>query len=155
MGKLQKYKDHFILLAEAGFIAVNQADEDAATKLFKASELLDPHNALPKLGMGYMHLCKLELKQAAKIFEAILEKDPSQDMARTLLGLSLSLNPQEVIKGEKVLEESCKNIKDPTVKNLAKTALDFVHKFVKKAPSPVQGQPQTTTHKKNWLRATI
>ena len=29
MADLQKFKDHFILLCEAGFIAVNQADEDA------------------------------------------------------------------------------------------------------------------------------
>src|SRR5437868_5934924 len=104
MSNLHKYKDHFIVLAEAGFIAVNQADEDAAVKLFKASELLSPGNSLPRLGMGYMHMCKLELKQAAKIFEEILEKDPSQDMARTLLGLTLSLNPQEVVRREKVLE---------------------------------------------------
>lgn len=144
MKHLQKYKDHFIVLAEAGFIAVNQADEDAAVKLFKAAELLDPKNVLPKLGMGYMHLCKLELKQAAKIFTEILEKDPSQEMARTLLGLSLSLNPQEVEKGEQVLEESRHTAKDPMIKDLSKNALDFVHKFVKKAPSPVEGQP----HKK-------
>lgn len=140
MGQLQKYKDHFILLAEAGFIAINQADEDAAIKLFKASEILDPQNILPKIGMGYMHLCKLELKQAAKIFEEILAKDPYNEMAKTFLGLSLSLNPTEVAKGEKVLEESIKMCHDPMIKDLAKNALDFVEKFVKKAPSPVQGQ---------------
>lgn len=148
MGKLQQYKDHFILLAEAGFIAINQADEDAATKLFKASMLLDPKNNLPKLGMGYMHLCKLELKQAAKVFEGILQEEPSNEMAKTFLGLTLSLNPQEIIKGEKVLEESCKQAQDPIVKDLAKSALDFVEKFVKKAPSPVQGQPKTNAQKK-------
>lgn len=140
MGQLQKYKDHFILLAEAGFIAINQADEDAAVKLFKASELLDPQNVLPKVGMGYMHLCKLELKQAAKIFEEILAKHPDNEMAKTFLGLSLSLNPAEIVRGEKVLEESAQKCKDPAVKDLAKSALDFVEKFVKKAPSPAQGQ---------------
>ncbi len=98
--------------------------------------------------MGYLHLCKLELKQAAKIFEDILEKDPSHEMARTFLGLSLSLNPQEVVKGEKILEESCEMIKDPMIKTVAKSALDFVHKFVKKAPTPVQGQPATKSKKK-------
>ena len=147
MGQLQQYKDHFILLAEAGFIAINQADEDAAIKLFKASELLDPNNVIPKIGVGYMHLCKLELKQAAKTFEDILAKDANNEMAKTFLGLSLSLNPAECEKGEKVLTDSVKSAKDPMVKNLAKSSLEFVEKFVKKSPSPVQGQTHTKKEK--------
>lgn len=138
MGHLQKFKQHYIVLVEAGFIAVNQADEDSATKLFKAAELLDPANLLPKIGMGYIHLCKLELKQAVKVFEQILEKDPKNEMAKTFLGLSLSLNPSDTAKGEKVLEESAKSAQDPMIKNLAATALDFVERFVKKAPTPSQ-----------------
>ena len=50
---LAKYKEHFIVMVEAGFIAVNQADEDSAMKLFKAATLLDPKNLLPRVGMGY------------------------------------------------------------------------------------------------------
>ena len=53
---IKKYLDDFILLVEAGFIAVNQADEDAATKLFHAAELLRPENVLSKIGFGYLHL---------------------------------------------------------------------------------------------------
>ena len=134
---LQQYKEDFILLVESGFIAVNQFDEDAAAKLFRAAELLDPSNSLPQLGMGYIHLCKLELKQASSIFSSLLLKDPQNDMAKALLGLSLSLNPAEVAKGEKTLEEA-HHSKDPMVKNLAKNALEFVNKFVKKTPSPAQ-----------------
>ena len=150
MGQLQKYKtkDQFLLLAEAGFIAINQADEDAAIKLFKASELLDPDNVLPKIGMGYMHLCKLELKQAAKAFEEILAKDPHNEMARAFLGLSLSLNPSELTKGEKVLEEAAQKAKDPMIKNLATSSLEFVEKFVKKAPSPAAGPTHSLKKKK-------
>lgn len=135
---LQKFKDHFILMAEAGFIAINQSDEDAAVKLFTAAELLDPSNPLPRLGMGYLNLCQLKLKQAATIFEEILAKDPSNEMAKTLLGLTLSLNPTELAKGEKTLEESIRNNQDPMIKTLAKSALDFVEKFIKKSPSPVE-----------------
>lgn len=135
---LQKFKDDFILLAEAGYIAINQSDEDAAIKLFAAAELLDPNNPLPRLGMGYLYLCQLKLKQAATIFEEILAKEPSNEMAKTLLGLTLSLNPTELAKGEKTLEESIQKNQDPLVKNLAKTALDFVEKFIKKAPSPIE-----------------
>ncbi|MDR2539452.1 MAG: hypothetical protein LBC45_02400 [Chlamydiales bacterium] len=135
---LQKFKDQFILMAEAGFIAINQSDEDAAIKLFAAAELLDPHNPLPRLGMGYLNLCQLKLKQAAVIFEEILAKEPSNEMAKTLLGLTLSLNPTELAKGEKTLEESIQKNQDPMVKSLAKAALDFVEKFVKKIPSPAE-----------------
>ena len=137
---LNKYKDHFIVMVEAGFIAVNLADEDSALKLFKAAALLDKENLLPKVGMGYLHLCKLELKQACKIFNEILEVDPNNDMAKTFLGLSMSLNPAEVAKGEKILEESASKSRDPMVKTLATSAIEFVEKFVKKTPTPAQGE---------------
>ena len=135
MGQLQQFKDHYILLAEAGFIAINQADEDSAIKLFKASALLDPQNFLPKIGMGYMHLCKLELKQAAKIFEGILEKEPHNDMAKAFMGLCLSMMPNSVDKGEKILEQTLKS-KDPEIKKMAGSAIEFVDKFIKKTPGP-------------------
>jgi len=137
---LNKYKDHFIYMVEAGFIAVNQADEDCATKLFKAASLLEPKKNLPKVGMGYLYLCKLQLKLACKAFEEILQEDPNNEMAKTFLGLSMSLNPADVKQGEKILEESAKNSHDPMVKDLAKNALEFVEKFVNKAPTPLQSQ---------------
>lgn len=143
----QKYQDHFITMAEAGFIAVNQADEDSAVKLFKAAAMLRPEELLPKVGFGYLHLCKLELKRAAEIFSEILEKNPSNEMAKTFLGLCYALNPSEVSKGEVLLTESTKEAKDPTIKTLAVSALDFVEKFVKKAPSPVQAPLQENAKK--------
>lgn len=149
MSSLQKYKEHFILLAEAGFIAVNQGDEDAAVKLFKAAEVLDPNNLLPLIGMGYIHFCKLELKQAVLIFDQILAKEPGNEMAKTFRGLALALNPTELVKGEKALEEASKTSHDPNVKNLAKSALDFVEKFVKKAPTPTQAAAHTQKKKKD------
>ncbi len=133
----QNYQADFIILTEAGFIAVNQSDEDSAIKLFKTAALLSPLHTLPKVGFGYIHLCKLELKQAAKVFTEVLELEPDNEMAKTFLGLSLSLNPTEISKGEKILEESCK-AKDPMIKELADSALKFVAKFVKKAPTPVE-----------------
>jgi tetratricopeptide (TPR) repeat protein len=147
MGQLDSYKSNFLLMGEAGFIAINQGDEDAAIKLFKAAELLNPASILPKTGFGYMHLCKLELKQAAKCFEELLAIDPNNEMARAFLGLTLSLNPTECAKGEKVLTESLSTAKDPLVKGLAKSSLEFVEKFVKKSPSPAQGQTHTKKDK--------
>ncbi len=133
--QLKKYKEDFILLAEAGFIAVNQADEDAATKLFRAAELLDADNILPKLGFGYLHLHKMELKQAVKCFEDVLEIDPKNDMAKAFMGLCLSMQPNSVAKGEKILEQTLKS-KDPMVKEMAGTAIDFVDKYIKRPSGP-------------------
>lgn len=132
---IQKYKEDFILLSEAGFIAVNQADEDAALKLFRAAELLNPSNVLPKVGFGYLHLHKLELKQSVKAFEEVLEKEPHNEMAKAFLGLSMSMMPTSIDKGEKILEQTLKS-KDPMIKRLAGTAIDFVERFVKKKPGP-------------------
>lgn len=147
MEQFTSTKEDFILLAEAGFIAINQADEDAAMKLFHAAEILKPDNSLPKIGMGYLHFLKLELKQAGKIFEDILSREPDNEMANALLGLSLALNPADTIKGEKMLEETAKSAKDPTVKTMALTAVDFVEKFIKK-PSALTQQPTKEKKKK-------
>lgn len=131
----KKYKEDFILMLESGFIAVNQADEDSALKLFRAAELLNPENTMPKVGFGYLHLHKLELNQAVRYFEEVLEKEPKNEMAKALLGICMGLSPNLVTKGEKILEETTKS-KDPMIKNLANTAIDFVEKFVKVAPGP-------------------
>ena len=140
MANLQNYKEDFILLCEAGFVAVNQFDEDAALKLFKASQILSPENTLPLIGIGYLHLCKLELKQACDAFKKVLEKEPHNDMAKAFLGIAHSLNPNETMKGEKILEETVHSTHDQQIKTLANTAIDFVEKFVKKSPTPVQAQ---------------
>jgi tetratricopeptide (TPR) repeat protein len=142
MATLQKYKDDFVLLLESGFIAASQTDEDAATKLFRAAQILLPENVMPKVGFGYIHLLKLELSQACKKFEEVLKADPHNEMARAMLGLSTSLTVKEADKGEKILKEALKNSNDPSVKNMASTAIDFVEKYVKKQPTPVQGQTQ-------------
>lgn len=139
MSELNKYKDDFFLLVEAGFIAVNQTDEDAAKKLFKAAEILNEENVLPQIGIGYLHLHKLELKQAVDIFEKVLKQQPHNDMAKAFLGLCLSMMPNQVTKGEKMLHEAHKT-HDKDVKKLADTALDFVERFVKKEPTPVEGK---------------
>lgn len=142
MVQLQKYKDDFFLLLESGYVAAGQTDEDAALKLFRAAELLQPDNPLSKVGYGYIHLLKLELSQAVKRFEEVLKADPNNHMARAMLGLSTALTVKEADKGEKILEEAMKKTDDPTVKNMASTAIEFIEKFVKKQPTPVQPQPK-------------
>jgi hypothetical protein len=140
MSAIQDFQDQYILLCEAGFIAVNQFDEDAALKLFKAAQLLSPGNILPEIGIGYLHLCKLELRQACDAFDKVLSKDPQHEMAKTFLGIALSFIPKELGNGEKLLEEMAQNAREPQVKTTAITALEFVEKFIKKTPTPVQPQ---------------
>ncbi len=144
---LAKYKNDFILLTETGFMAANQADEDAAVKLFKASLALNPHNTLPKIGFGYIHLLKLELKQAEKSFQEVLTEEPHNQMARALLGLSLAFTTKEVVRGEKLLEEALQKTDDPSVKSMAATAIEFIEKYIKKSPTPVQGQTSSAEKK--------
>lgn len=132
-------EEDFILFIEAGFIAVNHADEDTASKLFKAAELLNPTNHLAKLGMGYLYLHMMDLKRACKSFEEALEADPKNEMARAMLGISMSLDPNMTDKAEKILEQT-HHSHDTMIQQLSESALNFVNKFIKKAPSPVQGQ---------------
>ncbi len=139
MAKIEKYKDDFILLLVSGFIAVNQADEDSAVKLFNAAEKLNPKSTLPLIGMGYLHLHKLELTKCIKAFEDVLKKEPHNEMAKTFLGIAMTMTPNRVSEGEKLLADSGKS-HDKQIKKLSDTALDFVDRFVKKSPTPVEGQ---------------
>ena len=136
MEDLKKYEEDFFLFLEAGFIAINHADEDSAVKLLKTCELLQPENPLIKIGFGYLHLHKLELKQACEYFEEVLRIDPGNEMATTFLGIALSLTPDKVSKGEQILEKSARDSSDSQVKKVANTTLDFVEQFVKKTPGP-------------------
>lgn len=137
MTSLEKYQKDHLLFLEAGFIAINQADEGRATKLLKAAQLTNPKNSLVQIGFGYLHLHKLELKQAIALFEEVLKKEPNNEMAKTFLGIALSWTPTDTTKGEKLLAETQKS-KDKSIKTLSSTALDFVDNFIKKEPSPVE-----------------
>jgi tetratricopeptide (TPR) repeat protein len=141
MKHIADFKKHFALLLEAGFVAVNQADEDAALKLFKAASLLDPTSTLPEVGVGYLHLHKLEVKQACKAFENVLKKDPKNDMARAFLGLAMTFTADRVEEGEKILKETHKASGDPQIRTLTESSLKFVEKFVKKSGNKGKSLP--------------
>ena len=138
MTGLSEHEHNFFLFLEAGFVAINQADEDSAVKLFKACEILNKENSLIRVGMGYLHLHKLELKAAKDIFEEVLQKEPDNEMAKTFLGITLSLTPNQTATGEQMLEKVAKGSEDKEIKNVASTTLDFVENFVKKVPGPAE-----------------
>lgn len=132
----ESYKEDWILLTESAFIAVNQADEVTAKHLIEAAKLLNPENSLPSVALGYLHLHKLELKQAVDIFEKVIAKEPENETAKALLGICLGLMPNGSLKGEKILEETRKSSHDPMIKELSDTAIAFIDRFVKKSPGP-------------------
>ncbi len=138
MEDLSKYQDDFVLFLEAGFIAINQADEDSAMKLLKACELLKPENSLTKVAMGYLHFHKLELAQAVKCYDEVLSKEPDNEMAIALKGVALSLSPEKGMEGEKLLESTVKGSSDSQIKKVCNSTLDFVDEFVKKTPGPAE-----------------
>ncbi|OGN65830.1 MAG: hypothetical protein A2888_01450 [Chlamydiae bacterium RIFCSPLOWO2_01_FULL_28_7] len=135
MNLIEELKKEFYSLIELGYIAINQLDEGSALKIFKAAEVLDKTNSLIKIGYGYLHLHKLELKEAAKIFNEVLKQNPKNEMAKTFLGIVYTMTPKEVDKGEKLLKETA-NSSDREVQKLSGIAMDFVEKFVKRPPSP-------------------
>jgi len=127
-----KYKDQFILFLEAGFVAINQMDETSALAVFKAAKLLNPESILNEIGMGYLHLCKLEIKKAIHHFELALKVDPNNEMAKSFLGLSKIFSTDRVKEGLEILS-SLKESHSKEVKHFSKSSLEFVDQYLKKS----------------------
>ncbi len=129
-----KYKSHYILFMEAGFIAVNQMDEASALHLFRAAQLINPEAPLTEVGFGYLHLCKLQLKKAIEHFESVLKKDPSNEMAKALLSMTkvFSTSKEQVTEAHEILD-SLTHSKDKHIQDFSKSSLDFMEKFMKKS----------------------
>lgn len=130
--KIKGYDKDYFLFLEAGFVAVNQCDEDSALKLFMAAQTLRPDNAFPKIGYGYMHMCKLELKQAEEMFNAVIQSDPKNELALSFLGITKSFMPNKTAEGEKILSELNKNTDDEDMKKLVSVSQSFIDAHIKK-----------------------
>lgn len=124
----EELKNDFPLLVEAGFVAVNQRDEDSAKKLFRAAQLIEPESTAPKIGFGFIALNKLELDTAQKEFSEVLKKDATHQLARAFLGITLCFNPKTRAEGKKLIEEAMSNTDDPHVKNLGSISLEWLRK---------------------------
>jgi hypothetical protein len=124
----EELKNDFPLLIEAGFVAVNQRDEDSAKKLFKAAQLLEPESTAPRIGFGFIALNKLELDIAQKEFNDVLKKDTEHQLARAFLGITLCFNPKTRAEGKKLIEEAMSKTDDPHVKNLGSISLEWLKK---------------------------
>ena len=132
MEHLKTFKEDIHDMLEAGFIAINQADEDSARQLFEASMLLDPENILCWIGKGYLALHKLDTKTATLMFEKALELEPNNQMAYTFLGFTKMFVPNKVAEGEKICHQALEKSDEPEVKEFAKSAIEFSETFIKK-----------------------
>jgi hypothetical protein len=134
--KLEDFSEDFPMVLEAGFIAVKQLDETSARHLFNAAQLLNPESNAPKIGIGYIALNKLEIKEATKIFTEITEEEPGNELATTFLGICYLLTKAKRSEGEKIIHSVIKKTSDETIKNLGNIALEWAEKDLKKLKSP-------------------
>jgi len=134
--KMEKFKEDFPLLIEAGFVAVKQMDETSATRIFNAAQAMSPHNTAPRIGLGYIALNKLEIKEATKIFEEVTQQEPENYLAQTFLGICFLLTKPKKKKGEKLIKEAIEKSNSPTIKNLGEISLEWAEKDLKKKDAP-------------------
>lgn len=148
--KFQEFKDDFPLLIEAGFVAVKQLDEVSAARIFNAAQILSPNHTAPRIGLGYIELNKLQIKEATRIFDEVVHQEPDNYLAKTFLGICYLLTKGKRKKGEELIHESMEKTEDPTVKNLGIISLEWadkdIYKKSKTAPffsvDPGKGQDQ-------------
>lgn len=130
---VEELKSDFPLLIEAGFVAVNQRDEESAKRLFKAAWVLEPHSNAPEIGYGFIALNKLELEKAQKHFQRVLEQDAEHHLAKAFLGITMAFEEKTRQQGKELLEEAMAQSADPHVKKLGETSLLWMQKdFSKK-----------------------
>lgn len=138
-------KKDFGLLVEGGFIAVKQGNRDAAEKLFRAAQLLNPDHTATKIGFGYVALNSMNLQLARKYFEEVLEKEPQNAVAKVYLGFCFILTkvnfkkrPQSSVKAEeidalatygtKLITEALKETKEAEIKRFGEAVLELSKK---------------------------
>jgi hypothetical protein len=136
MTDLSTFQEDFVLLLEAGFVAINQSDEDAATKLFHAAQLLNKESTAPKIGLAAIALHKLELKRSTKLLEEIVQKEPQNIRASCLLGISYLLSNKNIDEGERRLKEASEHGEDPATRKLGHLWLEVLDKGIRKSDSP-------------------
>lgn len=134
--KIDDFLDDFALLIESGFIAVKQLDEISANRIFHAAQVLNPMSTAPQIGLGYIALNKLEVKEATRIFTDVTKKEPENFLAQTFLGMCYLLTKPKREQGEKLIKEAMEKTEDPTVENLGKIAIEWAAKDLNKIKSP-------------------
>jgi cytochrome c-type biogenesis protein CcmH/NrfG len=136
MASLNDYKEDFVLLLEAGFVAIEYMDGDGASKLFQGALLLNPEHSAPKIGLAAVAIHKLETKKSNQILEEILAKEPQNYRAAALLGISYILSATHVEKAEHLLKEAMTKADDPATRRLGELWIQVLEKGVRKSDAP-------------------
>jgi len=143
---ISHFRQDFGLLVEGGFIAVKQGNRDAAEKLFRAAQVLNPEHSAPKIGFGYIALNSMNLVLARKYFEEVLQKEPDNASAKIYLGFCFiltkagykkrrqqSINPEEIdalaLLGAKLVKEAMASTDAPEIKHFGDAALELLKKM--------------------------
>ncbi|NGX41893.1 MAG: hypothetical protein K940chlam7_00167 [Chlamydiae bacterium] len=134
--KIAELKEDFSLLIEAGFVAVKQLDAISSSRIFIAAQMISPDHTAPQIGLGYIALNQLNVKEATHIFEEITKKESDNYLAQTFLGISYLLSKPKRKKGEKIIKEAMEKSDDSTIKSLGEISLEWAEKDLKKAKSP-------------------
>lgn len=140
--KISVFKEDFSLLIEAGFVAVKQLDAISSSRLFVAAQMVSPGHTAPQIGLGYIALNQLNVKEATHIFEHVIEKEPENHLAQTFLGMCYLLSKPKRKKGERIIKEAMEKSDDPTIKNLGEISLRWAEKDLTKAKAPFFEQAQ-------------
>lgn len=140
--KIEELKEDFSLLIEAGFIAVKQLDAISSSRIFVAGQMISPGHTAPQIGLGYIALNQLNMKEATHIFEDINQKEPDNLLAKTFLGICYLLSKPKRKKGEKIIKEAIEKTSDPTIKSLGAISLEWADKDLNKAKAPFFEQPR-------------
>ncbi|MCH9625031.1 MAG: hypothetical protein S4CHLAM123_01970 [Chlamydiales bacterium] len=135
METLQELKEDLPLLVESGLIAIKQGDEQSAKQLFSAVGILDPENKAKKMGLGLIMLHKMDLKNAKKAFQEILQEEQDNYRAQSFLAFSHVLSVLEESTDQEKLEnlqkgaELAQDVLDkcdaPSTRQLAQSLLDW------------------------------
>ncbi len=131
MDSMQEKAKEFVkdvpVLVEAGFIAIKQIDEVSATQCFYAAMVIDPELSLPVVGLGMVHLLKLELEEAKEMFNLVLQKEPENQMARTMLGIAnlYDVNQEGLKKGRNLIEDAMEETDEKELKQLGAYSQDL------------------------------
>jgi len=134
--KLEELKEDFPLLIEAGFVAIKQLDAISASRIFVAAQMISPDHVAPKIGLGYIALNQLNVKEATEIFEFVAEKEPENKLGQTFLGICYLLSKLKRKKGEKLIKSAIESTEDPTVKALGEVSLKWAERDLKKMKTP-------------------
>lgn len=135
MAMLQDFGEDLPLLVESGLVAIKQGDEESAKKLFNAVGIIDPQNMAKKMGYGLIALHKMDIRNAQKSFNEILQVEQTNWRAQAFLAFSYVLSVlqegtseekmEALKKGAELAQEVLDKSDAATTKTLAQSLLDW------------------------------